>query len=196
MADSAAMNFGDLDMAAKVRQCVRDEDVVSAIENNYECIEILVGSELDTTASGPGLGRMSQAIPRFGSKFRRRLTDSMKLELGSSMESLCLAGACAAVIYASLLDLGHIRRRSIDDVFPLWVPHFAVALDGVDEEFMAVLNSVAGEAADEFVELCQQNRVVRGKQSDRAAAEATGALLAGAGAGLVMFLHSMSDSRF
>lgn len=199
--DTVSELFDTLDNVGNVSSRVRDDMLLNQLRDKYECITLLVGSELDTVTAGErGLGRHSTSVPRFGGRFRDRLTSGAVAEFGPVMEELCIQGFAAGVIYDALLPDGPatLRHHSVDELLPRWINHFAVALSNSSNSFLAVANATAESSIESFERRAERHGLVKGlrKKKEAAVVGATAQLLVGAGADLYFFTSSRTDNEY
>ena len=193
------------DLAPSAQERLTGEQITGALCDAYECVRVLVGSELDTLTPGErGLGRMSTAVPRFGGHFRESLTQHWATQLGLMMEYLVIEGFATAVVYDFITadTPAEVRARPVDVLFERWATHIALSLDGASSSFLDIASALAGGTSMAFRVACSgmlnatRRKPKAMKRREVAAVSATTSFLVGAGADLFWFASSRTDSRF
>jgi hypothetical protein len=199
--DALAELLSSPDDAAAVAERLRDRQVADAFDRAYECVTLLVGSELDTVTPGErGLGRVTTAIPRLGGQFRTQLAGAAAGAFGPIMEDLVIHGFATSAGYDRLLPDGPatLRGRTVDEVLPPWVGHISQAFADASRSFLAMAESLAGSSVEAFTRVAAEHGLIRGLRKKRLEEALAGSafFLVGAGADLYFFLTSRTDDRF
>lgn len=199
--DALAELLSSPDDAAAVAERLRDRQVADAFDSAYECVTLLVGSELDTVTPGErGLGRMTTAIPRLGGQFRTQLAGAAAGAFGPIMEDLVIHGFATSAGYDRLLPDGPatLRGRTVDEVLPPWIGHVSQAFAEASRSFLAMAESLAGSSVEAFTRVAAEHGLIRGLRKKRLEEALAGSafFLVGAGADLYFFLTSRTDDRF
>jgi hypothetical protein len=185
----------------RVRARLNSTNVLAALLASYECVSLLVGSELDTVTPGErGLGRASTAIPRVGGHFRPLIDLHTTTVLGKVMEELCIQGFAARVAFDALVsdDTELLRFRSLDAFIPIWISGIIYGLEGASEDYLAVVNAASTPTIGRFLAAAEAQGLARPlrKKRDLQLLKQIAILLVGAGSELCGGLMSTADDQF
>jgi hypothetical protein len=189
------------EICEQIHRRFRDPSIVNELRRHYECVTLLVGSELDTSTPGNrGLGRVTTATPRLGGTFRSELNSSAAQMLGPVMEELCICGYGAGVVIDAAGTDGPstVRDRDHDALLYHWVGRNIDTARTWPDPVVELVFACAEDALTKFRDAASSLGLARGLRSKHKLelVDRTGFLLVSAGAELFASLTKRGDRWF
>ena len=184
-----------------VRRRLADPALRVTLETSYDCIRLLVGSELDTHSSGErGLGRTTAAFPRLGGRFGSDITPGGAARLGPVLEELCIGGFGACAVYDALVNPTPtvLRTREQDDLLAQWVSRCIGTWAGWSSTARSLVEICSDDATSRLVAIADDVGMTKGlrSKSKRDDVRKTAIVLASAGLQLFVAHTPSSDDWF
>ena len=187
--------------AGPIQVRLSDPALTENLVATYECIRLLVGSELDTQTQGDrGLGRTTTAFPRLGARFRTSLQPDVAARIGAVLEEICISGFGACAVYDALANLTPtvLRSRDLDELIWQWVTRCIGTWQGWSNSSRNLVEACREEATERLLDIGKEGGLVKGirQKSQRADLESTAMVVASAGLQLFVALTPWSDEWF
>lgn len=127
------------------------------------CLNRYISAELDyQTAGSRGIGRVTEAVPRFGAYFRKRLSrlsGDAHLELFHLIQDLVLRGYLSQALFAKEFVVA--RKYEVpSDLFSAWLP--TIYLSSLPDQVWYLLSDVSYNAYQRLKDFLASNKMSGG----------------------------------
>ena len=186
--------------AASVKRRLADPALRTSRRESYECVRLLVGTELDTGAGERGLGRATDAFPRLGGRFRSDMTPAIASQLGPALEELCISGFGACAVYDAMVNAGNteLQDRDQDELIWQWISRGIGTWQGWSNTARNLVDEWGREPTARLVDLAERAGMIKGlkRKSKREDIEKCAVVVSSAGLQIFVALTPSSDGWF